>query len=234
MNWQVLRSYAYAPYSEKASCCLIRGKSGILYPGVRIENISYPLTITAEQAAVTSCLSESDIPVELIYPQPPGNHSQFWMTEFDLKVFVNEDFPKGNHFDPVKKTTVNRKYHLDQLKNQAVTPNSSFPVSVLLFCDKGMIEGVNVEFSDWPHGLCAERVAIAKALSAGVQTFKKLSIYVCKSEFASPCGGCRQVISEWMNHQIIELFHGNGTFSSYPAKEFLPYGFRTSSLRKKI
>lgn len=233
MNWTKLNSYAYSPYSEQPKCCIVKGKSGLLYPGVIIENISYPLTITAEQAAFSSCLSEGDAPTELLYPDKPSVNPQFWLEEFSVKVTVNNEFPGGMIFNPLKSLTGNIKTDLSNLKDRAVTPNSGFPVSALLHVSDGnLIEGVNVEFSAWVMGLCAERVAIARALSAGYRQFEKLSIHVPKSDFASPCGACRQVISEWMDYQFIDLYHGNGTLSVYQAKDFLPYALKTYSLKK--
>jgi len=233
MNWNKLISFAYCPYSVTPACCIVKGKTGNLYPGVLIENISYPLTITPEQASFSSCLSQGDYPSELYYPEKPAFNPQFWLDEFSIEVMVYKKFPQGEFLNPLTSLTGDIKSSLTNLKERAVTPNSGFPVSAMLHLKNGsLIEGVNVEFSSWILGLCAERVAIARAISSGFQYFEKLSIHVPKSDFASPCGACRQVICEWMDFQFIDLYHGNGTVSVYQAKEFLPYAMKTSSLKK--
>lgn len=233
MNWNKLASFVYSPYSEKPECCIVKGNSGLLYPGVLIENISYPLTITSEQAAFSSCLSEGDFPATLYYPEKPSVNPQFWLEEFSIEIAIYKRFPDGRIFNPLKSITGDIKTHLSGLKDQAIVPNSGFPVSALLHLNNGyMVEGINIEFSAWFLGLCAERVAIARTIAAGYQQFEKFSIHVPKSDFASPCGACRQVIGEWMDYQFIDLYHGDGTLSAYRAKDLLPYALKTSALKK--
>ncbi len=233
MNWDQLLSHAYTPYSGNPECCLVRGKSGLLYPGVQVENGSYPLSMTAEQIAFCSCLAAGEEPEVLMYRGQPISQPLFWQEEFDLEYAVYEKFPGGDLFNPLVQLNSPAKERLRKLNDYAVTPNSSFPVSAIAEVESGVIEGVNIEFSTWNLGLCAERVAIGRAITAGFREFGGLSIYVPKSDFASPCGGCRQVICEWMSGQVVGLYHGNGTFSSYYARDFLPYAMKTSSLKKE-
>jgi homotetrameric cytidine deaminase len=234
MDWDQLLSHAYAPYSGNPECCLVRGKSGVYYPGVLVENVSYPLSMTAEQIAFCSCLAAGEVPEALIYRGQPASQPLFWQEEFDLEYTVYGNFPGGNLFNPLIQLHTTAKERLKQLNDYAVTPNSSFPVSAIAEVENGVIEGVNIEFSAWNLGLCAERVALGRAITAGFREFGSLSIFAPKSDFASPCGGCRQVICEWMSGQVVGLYHGNGTFSSLPARDFLPYSMKTSSLKKQI
>lgn len=233
MNWEQLLSNAYTPYSDRPDGCIVIGESGTCYPGVRVENISYPLSISAEQIAFGSCLVSGDIPGEIFYPQTPSVNPHFWLREFDINYSVQDKITSKSIYNPLKTLNHSLKEELVQLLEHAVTPNSSFPVSALLSVNGGVITGVNIEYSDWSLGLCAERLAIGKAITAGYRSFEKLCIHVPKSDFASPCGACRQVICEWMNSQFVELYHGNHTCSYYHARELLPYAMKTSELKKK-
>lgn len=226
-------SNAYTPYSDKPDGCIVRGESGTYYPGVRVENISYPLSISAEQIAFGSCLFTGDTPGEVFYPETPSVNPHFWLREFDISYSVQDDISSNSIYNPLKMLNRSLKEELVQLLEQAVTPNSCFPVSAVLSVDNGIITGANIEYSDWSLGLCAERLAIGKAITAGYRTFKKLSIHVPKSDFASPCGACRQVICEWMNSHFVELYHGNHTCSFYHARDLLPYAMKTSELKNK-
>lgn len=233
MNWDQLLSNAYTPYSGKPQGCVVKGHSGVCYPGVRVENISYPLSITAEQIAFGSCLGSADTPDNLIYPFEPSDNPHFWLEEFDITYTIQRKIPCESFYDPLKSLNTPVKHELIQLLDLAITPNSSFPVSAILSIGSKVIPGVNIEFSAWNFGLCAERLAIGRAITAGYKSFDKLSIHVPKSDYASPCGACRQVICEWMNNQFVELFHGNQTCSFYHARELLPYAMKASDLINK-
>ncbi len=232
MNWNRLRKNSYTPYSGNSDCCLVTGSDDILYPGVRIENASYPLSITPEQIAISSCLAAGARPVILTYEKKPEMKPVFWQDEFKINISIEEKFPGHTLYSPDCKINSNTRETLTELLNLAVIPNSSFPVSALLFSGENVIPGVNVEFSEWSYGLCAERLAIGRAVTAGIRAFDKLSLHVPKSDFASPCGGCRQVICEWMQEQFIELYHGDGTRSTYHARELLPYSLKSNALKK--
>ena len=233
MNWNQLRKNSYTPYSGKTDCCLVTGNDDVHYPGVRIENASYPLTISAEQIAISSCLAAGARPVELIYEKLPGMKPVFWQNEFKINILIEKNFPDHTLYKPDFKINSDIRETLRELLNLAVTPNSSFPVSALLFSRDKVVPGVNVEFSEWNYGLCAERLAIGRAITAGFRAFDKLSLFVPKSDFASPCGGCRQVICEWMQEQFIELYHGDGTRSTYHARELLPYALKCNALNNE-
>ena len=115
---------------------------------------------------------------------------------------------------------------------KSVIPNSDFPVSALLYVDDGYFEGTNIEVNDWTKGLCAERVALAKAITAGYFSFNHLEVHTQKGEFSSPCGACRQVIIEHLPYHTIKLHHADGSLSEHSTVDLLPYNFKTSSLKK--
>lgn len=96
----------------------------------------------------------------------------------------------------------------------------------------GYYEGVNVEVSDWSMGLCAERIAIAKAKADGHSKFESMDVHTLKGEFSSPCGACRQVVTEMMPYHELRLFHADGSLSEHLSADLLPFSFKSSSLKK--
>lgn len=234
MSWTSLFSRAYTPYSHKENACLVESKNGKFYAGVRVENISFPITIPATQAACAICLSEGELPAKIYVQNSDLDQLHFWSDEFDLEVIETENPPVDQlenlyhsaeaDFTPLPK--------LKDLLNQAITPNSDFPVSALLFTKSGYFEGVNVEVSDWTKGICAERVTIAKAIAAGITEFDRLEIHTRKGEVSSPCGTCRQVIAELLPYHDIKLHHSDGTLSEHLSVDLLPFSFKSSALKK--
>jgi cytidine deaminase len=78
----------------------------------------------------------------------------------------------------------------------AYAPYSNYPVGAALLADSGRIySGVNVENAAYPNGICAERAAVYKAVSEGERRF--VAIAVVTANGGTPCGACRQVLSEF-------------------------------------
>ena len=220
---------SYSPYSGIEETCFIKGKSGMYYPGVRVENISFPLSISAIQAAICSCLANGDRPVSINQLTEESELSSHWIEEFELSFFTTEP-DTDDFFNPLIEPSGNINSILKKLTAKSVTIHSGFPVSVLLNVGKGYIEGVNIETRIWSLGLCAERVAIARAVAAGFTEFKSIHVYAPKGDFCSPCGACRQVMSEFMPNSVAELHHGDGTLSKHTIAQLLPFGFTSASL----
>jgi len=81
-------------------------------------------------------------------------------------------------------------------RRQAYSPYSHYPVgSALLTASGRVFTGVNVENAAYPTGMCAERVAVFKAVSEGERDF--IAIAVVTSNGGTPCGSCRQVLAEF-------------------------------------
>ncbi len=236
MDWKLLTNSAYVPFSGEREVCVVEGKSGKYYPGVRVENISYPLTIHADQSAISQCLSQGDQPQKLTAPKSfhiPEHRRQFWESDFSISFEFGDSLPSENWYNPFLKSDISVFPTLQKLLDQAVTPNSDFQVSCLLKISDGRyIRGVNVEFSDWQTGLCAERVAIATAYAFGVSSFDELFVHARKGEFVSPCGACRQVICEHFPNQPVHMFHGDLTESTIYSSYLLPYSFTSTDLNK--
>ena len=226
-----IQKRTYSPYSGIEEYCFVEGDSGMIYPGVRIENSSFPLTISSIQAAVSSCLANSDLPVSYYHEFPEPELIEYWTSEYHLKKRENMYALEENQlFDPLKNDIPDIPDTLTKLCKTALTPNSNFSVSAILETENGFVTGVNVEGSAWSLGLCAERVAISRAVTAGARNFLSLHVMAPKSDFCSPCGACRQVIHEFMPKKQIHLYHTNQQKTVHIAEHLLPYAFTANSL----
>lgn len=87
-----------------------------------------------------------------------------------------------------------------EVSSRAYAPYSNFHVgAAILFKDGSVVTGVNIENRSYGLTNCAERTAIFKAVSEGKTDFKALAIATPDASYpVSPCGACRQVISEFM------------------------------------
>ncbi len=230
MDWKELQKRTYTPFSDLNEVCVIEGSSGAFYPGVRIENGSFPLSIDAEQAAIGFCYTQQDEPEKIYYPDNQEPDS-YWINELNLEVIIGplpSDIVFPNVTEEISDDNIYSR--LKDLNKRAKSPNSSFSVSAFLKTENGWFPGVNIEFSDWQKGLCAERVAISGAISSGYKNFTQIAIYANKGSFISPCGGCRQVMLEQLPEGKATLYHPNDSKSTHRIADFLPYAFKTLSL----
>jgi cytidine deaminase len=101
----------------------------------------------------------------------------------------------------------------------AYAPYSNYLVGAsVLLKDGRLYDGVNVENAAYPLGVCAERVALAKAASDGVRPGDVEAIGIT----ASPCGGCRQWLYEWQIERVY-FRREDGSLAEYaPASALLP------------
>ncbi|HAK46586.1 MAG TPA: cytidine deaminase [Spirochaeta sp.] len=91
------------------------------------------------------------------------------------------------------------------------SPYSHFTVGAALLCSDGeIVTAANVENRSYGLTICAERSAIVKAISMGKRDFKALAIYCGRADYpVSPCGACRQVISEFAENAMPLYFSGS-------------------------
>ena len=225
-----LKDRVYSPYSDNTDeWCIVLGASGTAYPGVRVENIAFPLTITAMHGAICSCLANGDRPAAYVPGSDTLEMESYWTAEFSLDKL--DRVPESvSLFNPLLPLSVDTDSELNKLTKQAVIPHSKFPVAALLKTSEGYVTGVNVELESWTLGLCAERVSIFRAISHGYTEFTDLLITAPKGDFSSPCGACRQVLMEWMPRGHINLRHGDGSHSTHNTMDLLPYAFSSSKL----
>jgi len=85
-----------------------------------------------------------------------------------------------------------------EAQKYAYVPYSHFVVGAAILTTEGLVyTGCNIENASYGLTVCAERVAVFKAVSSGQQSFKALAVVAGTEEYASPCGACRQVLSEF-------------------------------------
>jgi homotetrameric cytidine deaminase len=230
-TWKDLQKNVYSRYSGRTNVCIVEAESGSLFPGVRIENASFPLTISAYQSAVFSCLSEGDVPKILYIPEDNLPAEAQWIVMHYNLTLQTKTFPKGSFRKVIHHEPVDFRGMLGDLQHFCKIDESNFPVSCLLEVEEGIyISGVNIEVPDWQIGLCAERVAISKALSYGYKGFKSIHIAAAKGEFISPCGACRQVLVEHIPYKKSILYHPDGTLSEHTIADLLPAFFNGDSI----
>jgi cytidine deaminase len=116
-------------------------------------------------------------------------------------------------------------------RQRAYAPYSKYQVGAALRTKAGRVfTGVNVENAAYPHTMCAERVAIFKAVSEGEKEFEVISVVTDNG--GSPCGGCRQVLAEFGLDTIVLLANGKGELlKEMTVKELLPEAFTPEHLK---
>jgi cytidine deaminase len=113
----------------------------------------------------------------------------------------------------------------DYLKN-SYSPYSGVKVASVAITSSGeMFTGVNVENSSYGLSMCAERVAIFKAVSEGHRDIKTVVIVSNRDGFTYPCGACLQVMSEF-NVETIVVTSPNGEVRVHRLSELFPMPFK--------
>lgn len=231
MNWNDLKKRSYVPYSGMQRACVVESREGRYFGGVRIENASFPLTISEYQAAIFSCLSEGDHPATLLIEPSQGAVPDVWTHTYNINVTVCTDLDQFTLVEATESEPVEFIARLKALQSYCRVDESDFPVSCLLKVGENRyVSGVNIELADWQLGLCAERIALAKARSMGFEDFMEIHITAAKGEFISPCGACRQVLVEHMPYERVSLYHPDGTLSEHTPAAFLPSFFNGKSI----
>ncbi|MGC9114559.1 MAG: cytidine deaminase [Fervidicoccaceae archaeon] len=106
------------------------------------------------------------------------------------------------------------------------SPYSKFRVSSVVLGESGKLYyGVNVENVSYGLTVCAERVAIFKAVSEGERKVKAVLVYTEGKDLPYPCGACRQVIAEFGKDAEIIVSNGEGKIERTNLEELLPKAF---------
>ncbi len=118
-------------------------------------------------------------------------------------------------------------------RQRAYVPYSNYPVGSTLRTKSGRIfTGVNVENAAYPQTMCAERVAIFKAVSEGEKEFEVITVVTDNG--GSPCGGCRQVMAEFGLDTIVLMADGSGHIvKEMTVRELLPEAFTPEHLENR-
>ncbi len=113
----------------------------------------------------------------------------------------------------------------------AYAPYSNFSVGSALATDSHYIfTGANIENASYGLTVCAERVAIFKAVSEGHTKIEKIAIVSSSGEFTYPCGACRQVLNEFAGSATVILGNNRGEIKTTTVKELLPHSFGPNDL----
>ena len=122
---------------------------------------------------------------------------------------------------------------LDKLKAAAVAmldraycPYSHFAVGAALECADGTVfTGCNIENAAYSPGICAERTAVANAVSEGHTDFTRIVIAGRSADFCVPCGVCRQVLREFAPDLEVICLNGKGEEQVFTLPDLLPHSF---------
>jgi len=132
-------------------------------------------------------------------------------------------------------TDEERKFLIDlanEARQRAYAPYSNYPVGAALQTKSGRIfTGVNVENAAYPQTICAERVAIFKAISEGEHEFDVIAVVTPNG--GTPCGGCRQVMAEFGLDTVVLIGAPDGKLiDETSVAKLLPAAFTLGDMSK--
>ena len=116
-----------------------------------------------------------------------------------------------------------------EVRERAYVPYSNYPVGAALLLEDGkIITGVNVENASYGLSNCAERTAVFKAVSEGYRQI--LAVAVATDNAGSPCGACRQVLTEFAGDVPVYLVDGSGNGRDTTLYTLIPDHFGPENL----
>lgn len=112
-------------------------------------------------------------------------------------------------------------------QQNAYAPYSNFQVGSAILADNGKVyAGCNIENAAYPLGQCAEAGAIAAMILDGGTKIEKILIASPNEKRCPPCGGCRQKIKEFANHNTqILMYDTQENITTVDMKTLLPFAF---------
>ena len=126
-------------------------------------------------------------------------------------------------------------------RQSAYAPYSEFKVGAAILCnDNTVISGANIENASYGAAICAERCAVVKAVSEGKKNFEAIAICggnekeIDKlSDYAYPCGICRQVLREFVDPQtfIVIIAKSTDEYKKFTLSQLLPESFGPDNLK---
>jgi len=113
------------------------------------------------------------------------------------------------------------------VQERAYVPYSDYRVGAALLTASGeIVAGCNVENATFGATCCAERTAVFSAVAAGHREFRAVAVVTNGAEPGTPCGICRQVLSEFGSDLEVLCFTPEGAEARYRLSELLPHAFR--------
>ena len=118
-----------------------------------------------------------------------------------------------------------------EARERAYAPYSKFQVgAAILTADGQIFAGCNVENASYGLTICAERAALAAAVSAGARRFRRVAVVTDTEPPTPPCGACRQVLAEF-GKELEVIAVGSSQTRSWTVGELLPEAFTPEFLR---
>ncbi|MDI6638764.1 MAG: cytidine deaminase [Bacillota bacterium] len=118
-------------------------------------------------------------------------------------------------------------------RERAYAPYSHFPVGAALLGRTGRVyTGCNVENASYPAGICAERCAVAKAVSEGEREFSAIAVVGDTEGPCAPCGICRQVLAEFGPDIQVIMANLKGNVRVVAAADLLPGAFTGADMSR--
>ena len=118
-----------------------------------------------------------------------------------------------------------------EAREHAHAPFSNFKVGAALEAEDGRVyTGCNIENATYGLTLCAERVAVFKAVSEGARKFKRIAVAADTGTLTPPCGACRQILWEFCGDAELMLVNLEGKSETMRMKDIFPRPFDASFL----
>jgi cytidine deaminase len=113
-------------------------------------------------------------------------------------------------------------------------PFSKFRVGAAIVAQDGRtFAGCNIENSSFGLTICAERVAIFRAIAEGEREFKAIAIAAGTREFTPPCGACRQVLSDLAGNIDVVMTNSKDQIKIIKLRSLLPFAFTGNNLKNR-
>ena len=248
------RARARCPYSGQPDAAAALLSDGTWVPGVRVESASFSLAIDAPLNAITTAVTAGRTDIAAVVLLSPATRSQAaYLEELpfaslharDHLTFASSDMSShtgglpspGQALEPFIDAPALQTPEAGialarRLSSNAFTPLSRFPVGCVLELQNGkLISGVNVEHPDWNHILCAERNALGTAVTYGCESLITAVFLSCAHDpNGTPCGACRQLLTELAPDSTIVMDRGNAQPESSTPSSLLPGSFTGSAI----
>jgi cytidine deaminase len=249
---------SHAPFSGEPGGAALRLTDGRWVAAPRLEITSFPLTIPALFGAWALGAVAGQAPVAAASTRPLTASDLAFLGEAtgrpwrlvgtDFAVADGAEMPddpsagSGQAAGPVDlivpapaDDAAGTAAALDAARS-AVVPASDFPVGAVAVDAAGRaVRGANVEVaSDWTRGLCAERVAVVAAHAAGLGPLVRVWVACTRAPGGSPCGACRQVLSDMAPDAAVVLWQGDAPALVTSSAALLPGAFRGDGLGRAV
>ncbi|MDT0631193.1 cytidine deaminase [Rubrivirga sp. S365] len=240
---QAVAARAHVPYSRAPVGAAVLFESGGWLAAPRLENASFPLTISALQGALALAATAGAAPVAAALSRPLTRGERALLedwTDGPWRLAAPDLAVREGGAAPVVGAAVRLTLRLPPppdvaggaalalaAADRAHVPASDFAVGAAVEDGEGqLVVGANVELDgDWSRGLCAERTALVAARAAGLGPVRRLYVACVRAPGGTPCGGCRQVIAELAPDAEVVVWRGTDPPEVTTPAALLPAAF---------